>query len=207
VSDKLNGLRIIVKRGPATVYGVARVRYNEGHPNAGQYEIERADGTSFLAPFADCRVALDWNLTPLHGRFTGVEFFQPKFLAGCTVQDGHLFTRSHGVTVPSDLTMLRDLVSGIEPGQSVDWYSHGCNEFRGRLVIDSVTPTGMTMKGGKGAHPTKCTWPVTGEPDIGPQYAHEFLVEDSRIRFLRVSPKRYGTGVADSVTITFNRKG
>lgn len=205
MSRDLLGLRVLVRKDGGLVYGVARVRYNEGHTYAGNYEIETADGTSFLAPLDTCTVGANWDVTPEEGRFTGAQFFRPQFLAGVTTQDGHLFSRSHGVVVPSDLPRLRKLAAIIEKGQTINWYSHGSNEFRGDLKVTSVNSGGITLKSGKTTR--VCTWPTTGEAKIGPQYATEFLVENNRIRFLLVSPKRYGTGVTDSVTLTIKERG
>lgn len=200
---KLLGLRVVARTEDGEDWGVARVRYNIPHQHCRKYEIERPDGSAFLAEYSDCRPAPNWDDTPEQYRVGGSEFYRPKFLAGATVQNHTLFGRDHGVVVPSDLAALRRQVAGLEPGQKIGFYSHGCNEFRGELVIGSVTDAGITMRGGKGAHPTRCTWPTSGEPEMGPQSAREFLVEPGKIRFLRVPPRRTGKGVSDSVTITF----
>jgi hypothetical protein len=207
VNLNLTGLRIVVDTDAETVYGVARVRYLDGHQWAGTYEIERADGTSFLAPWEDCTPGPNWDVTPEEGRFTGAEFFRPNFLAGCTNRDFRLFGRSHGTVLPSDMATVRELAATVETGQSVNWFGHGANEFRDDLVITRKDDTGISMTDRKGRVTKRCDWPVTGEPEIGPQYAHEFLVDGNKLRFLRVSPKRYGKGVDDSLTLTFGRKG
>lgn len=203
----LTGLRVVVDTDAETVFGVARVRYLDGHQWAGTYEIERADGTSFLAPWEDCVPGPNWDVTPEEGRFTGAEFFRPNFLAGCTNRDFRLFGRSHGTVVPSDMATLRELAATVEVGQAVNWFGHGANEFRDDLVITRKDDTGISMTDRKGRITKRCNWPVTGEPEIGPQYAREFLVDGRKLRFLSVSPKRYGKGVDNSVTLTFGRKG
>lgn len=204
--------------GPA--FGVARIWYREGHPNAGHVEVELRDGPPVLVPVENFRFAPNWDVTPEEGRFTGAEFYQPQFMAGATLQDSHLFSRGHGVTVPSDLARLRELTATIEPGDVIGWLSHGCNEFVGDLVVTEVSESKIWLKNpksgkaGKGTHPTGCTWPTTGEPEIGPQYAYEFMVSRSRgvapkdqIEFIHVGPKRYGTGPGGSLTLILKGKG
>lgn len=207
MNRNLTGLRVLVQKGGGLVYGVARVRYNEGHVHAETYEIETADGTSFLARWDDCVPAANWDVTPEEGRFTGAQFFRPNFLDGATTQDSHLFRRDHGVVLPGDLAMLRKLAATVEPGWSVGWYSHGCNEFRGDLVVGSVDGERVYLRGtGKGYHPSIFTWPTTEEAEIGPQFGSEFIVEPGKLRIVRVYPARSGKGPADSLTLTF-RKG
>lgn len=205
--DALLGLRVLVGKGGGLVYGVARVRYNEGHVHAGNYEIETADGTSFLAPVGDCLPGKNWDVTPEEGRFTGAEFFRPNFLDGATGQDRGLFTRDHGVIVPSDMDRLRSLIATVEAGQKVGFYGHGCNEFRGQLVIDSIDDQGIRMKGGKGPHPVYSAWPTSGQAEISAQYAYEFLVEGGMLHTVCVPPARYGSHARKAVTLTFEGKG
>lgn len=200
-------------------FGVSRVWYLDGHANAGHVEVERKDEPPVLVPVEKIQVAPNWDVTPEEGRFTGAEFYRPQFLAGSTLQDWRLFMRGHGVTVPSDLARLRELTATIEEGDVIDWISHGCNEFRGELIVAGVTETAIGLKSpksgkaGKGVHPTGYRWPTTGEPEIGPQYAYEFMVDTTggampknRIRFVHVGPKRYGTGPDDSLTLVLKGK-
>lgn len=214
--DSLLGSRVLVKKGGGLVYGVARVRYNEGHAYGGSYEIETADGNPFLAVAGECTLGANWDVTPEEGRFTGEEFYRPVFLDGATVQDSRLFARSGGVTVPSDPARVRELAARVKPGRTVYWDNTGSNEFRGELVVAGAAGARIGLenpKGKKGGHPTGFTWPVEAGPDIGPQYAHEFLVDTTggpaakdRLTFIRVSPKRYGKGPAASLILTFGRE-
>lgn len=188
-------------------FGVARIWYDLGHAYEGNCEAELIDGTSVLVPIKDVQVAPNWDETPEEGRFTGSEFFRPRFLEGLMSHDRLFFQRSHGVVLPSDLEAVRKLVATVEPGQTVQWYSHGSNEFRGDVTVDSVDDKGMTLKGGSKSQPTGLMWPTSSEPEIGPQYAEEFIVEGRKLRFFRVSPKRYGQGPSESLTLMFKRKG
>jgi hypothetical protein len=47
------------------------------------------------------------------------------------VKQGEAKVSGANVIFPGDYALLRDLVNEVEPGWSADWFSHGCNEFRG----------------------------------------------------------------------------
>lgn len=194
----LTGLRVTFDTGDGTAYGVARVRYHEGHAHAGRYEIERADGTSFLASLDTCRPGPNWEDTPEEGRFTGAEFFTPAFLDGTRRR---FLSASPGVAVPGDMGALRELVEQVEPGWEVDWYSHGANEFRGRVTVESVDARGMRVKAPEGA-PSGFTWPTAGV-EFGPQYAWEFQVDGSALHIVSVPAKRTGKSPSRSLSLTF----
>lgn len=100
---KLLGLRVVARTESGEDWGVARVRYSIPHQNCRKYEIERPDGSAFLAEYNDCRPAPNWDDTPEKYQFIGSQFYRPQFLAGATAQDQSLFGRSHGVVIPSSL--------------------------------------------------------------------------------------------------------
>lgn len=185
-------------------FGVSRVWYKEGHPHAGSCEVELIDGTSVLVPIEDVQFAPNWDVTPEEVRFTGVDLFRPKFLAGATTQDRQRLSRSHGVILPGDLSLVRELAEMVEPGWSVDWDSYGCNEFRGHLTIISKDDKKVTFKNEKGYHPGWFSWPTREEPDVGPQLATEFMVTPGRLHFFHIY--RNSGGPRESLTLTF-RKG
>lgn len=195
----LTGLRVAVETGDGLAYGVARVRYHDGHTHAGRYEIERADGTSFLAPLDACRPGPDWKDTPESGRFTGAEFFVPAFLDDTRRR---FLSAGSGVAVPGDLGAARELIDRIEPGWEVDWYNHGANEFRGRVTVESVDARRMRVKAPKGA-PSGCTWPTAGV-EFGPQYAREFEVAGNALHFVSVPARRTGKHPRRSLSLTFH---
>ncbi len=108
--------------------------------------------------------------------------------------------------MPSNLDLVQELAASVEPGWAVGWYSHGCNEFRGDLVVESVHDGGIKFAGGKGYNPGGFSWPITGEAEIGPQFGSEFIVEPGKLRIVRVYPARSGKGPADSLTLTFRKE-
>lgn len=199
--SKLLGLRVVAKAEVGEDWGVARVRYSIPHQHGMKYEIERSDGSAFLADYADCRPAPNWNETPEEHQFIGSEWYKPKFLAGATRQH-RIFGTDHGVVVPSDMDALRALVARIEPGFRVQWYSHGCNEFRGGVTVESVDSKGLRVKSPTGA-PTSCVWP-TAPIEFGPQYAYEFQVEGDAFHSVRVPPRRTGKGPSRALSLTFS---
>ena len=188
----LTGLRVLVQKGGGLIYGVARVRYSDGHTHAGHYEIETADGASLLAPFDSCTVAANWDITPKEGRFTGSEIFWPAFLDG--TRRAYLST-SPGVVVPGDMDRLRKLIERVKPGDSVNWVSHGCNEFQGAVTVASVDAKGFSLASLPKA-PQSCDWPT--EED-------EFEVEGNTLHFVRVPSRRTGKHPSRSLSLTFRR--
>lgn len=203
---ELTGLRVLVETDGDPVYGVARVRYNEGHSHAGMYEVERADGTSFLALWGECGPGpslpsnFKWDAIPEDVRFCGSQFFEPSFLDGT----GRRFlTASPGVVVPGDMEALRALVSRVEPGFEVDWMGHGSNTFRGLVTVSTVDDKGVGVKAPAGA-PTYCTWPAAGI-EMGPQYGNEFWVEGDTLHFVHVPPRRTGKMPSPALSLTFKR--
>mgnify|MGYP001608701485 FL=1 len=205
LNDRLYAFgRMIFPTPAGDRFGVSRVWYKEGHPHAGNCEAELIDGTSVLVPIEDVQVAPNWDVTPEEGRFTGSEFFRPKFLAGATTQDRfRLFSHGNGVLIPGDLSLVRELAGTVEPGWTVKWYSHGCNEFRGDLTIVSADDKGVELKGEKGYYPKRFLWPTTGEPDIGPQIATEFSVGPGKLHFFHVY--RSSGGPSKALTLTFKK--
>lgn len=193
INYHVTGLRVTVDADGGTVYGVARVKYNAGHTNAGHYEVERADGPPLLVPAAECRTAPDWDETPEEGRFTGVELYRPHFLDDTGRE--YLSTGS-GVIVPGDMKRLRRLTEWVEPDDLVRWVSHGSNEFRGDVEVSSVDAHGFGVRGPANA-PQFCRWPVEGD---------EFEVDGLALHFVRVPPKRTGKSAQRSLSLTFWRR-
>lgn len=189
-NDELTGLRVLVGKGGGLVYGVARVRYNEGHEHAGKYEIETAEGDSFLAGFGQCVPGKNWDVTPEEGRFTGAEIFRPKFL-GMTGRE--FITRSPGVIVPGSMAQMWRLFDPVRKGWTVDWYSHGANEFRGTLTVTDRNESEFTVESGKTRF--RYTWPQVGE---------EFEVIGNTLHEVRVPPKRTGKHPSRSLSLTIH---
>jgi len=188
----LTGLRVKAEADGGLVYGVARVRYNDGHIHAGNYEVERRDGTSFLAPFDACTVGDNWDDTPENGRFVGAEIFRPAFLDSTRRKFLH---SDHGVVVPGSMKQFRELADKVKPGWAVSWYSHGANEFRGDVRVASVEPWGLRISGPKGA-PETCRWPDAGD---------EFdVIGGIRLDYIRVPPRRTGKSPSRSLSLAFH---
>ncbi len=189
-NDSLTGLRVKVGLANRPVYGVARVRYNEGHTHAGKYEIETAGSDSFLAPFDACRPGDNWDVTPEEGRFTGAEIFRPKFLD----DTGRKFlSRSPGVIVPGNMAQMWKLFDPVRKGWTVDWYSHGANEFRGTLTVIDRGESEFTVESGKTRF--RYSWPGVGE---------EFEVDGNTLHEVRVPPKRTGKHPSRSLSLTIH---
>lgn len=175
----LTGLRVIVQTGGETFYGVARVRYMEGHRNAGTYEVERKEQPPVLVPWESCLPGPNWDDTPEEGRFLGSQFYRPQFLDG--TRRAYL-SGSPGVIVPGDMDRLRQWIDVAKPGYRVRWESHGCNEFVGTLAIEATDDRGLRLTGPPDA-PKHCTWPAEGD---------EFEVNGNALHFWRTPPKRTG---------------
>jgi hypothetical protein len=190
VSSELTGLRVKVGLANRPVYGVARVRYNEGHTHAGKYEIETADGTSFLAPFDSCRTGDNWDVTPEEGRFTGAEIFRPNFLDGTGKE---FLSRSPGVIVPGSMARMWKLLDPVRKGWTVEWFGRGANEFRGTLTVAEREEAAFRLAG---KYPFHYVWPQVGE---------EFEVDGNTLHEVRVPPKRTGKHPSRSLSLTFHR--
>lgn len=199
MSLNLTGLRVVADMDGETIYGVARVRYLSGHLNAGTYELERDGQPPILAPWDDCLPGPDWKDTPEERRFAGEEFYRPAFLDG--TRRTYLSTGC-GVIIPGDMDRLRNLIAKVTPGDNVNWYSYGANEFRGDLTVDSVDERGVTLSGPANA-PKSYRWPDAEE--FGPQYAHEFEITGTVLHVVRVPPKRTGKHQYRSLSLTFRR--
>jgi hypothetical protein len=204
--DRLLGVRVIAETDDGSVHGVTRVRYDDGHVNSGMYEIEQANGTSFLAsgstlqPGPNLPSNMKWDTLPEDVRFCGAEFFRPAFLDGTGRQ---FLAASPGVLVPSDMEALRVFVSRIEPGFEVSWWGHDCNTFRGVATVESVDDKGVRMRAPEGC-PPYCAWPTAGV-EVGPQYGYEFQVQGDALHFMHVPPKRYGETPRPALSLTFKR--
>lgn len=182
-------------------FGVSRVWYKAGHTHAGKCEVELIDGTSVLIPVEDVQVAPNWDETPEEGRFMGSEFFRPAFLDG--TRRAYLST-GHGVIVPGDMDRLRTLIEQVQPGDRVKWYSHGSNEFRGDLKVESVNPKGFKVKAPVQNAPREFDWPTVGS-EITAQYGYEFEVNGNALHIVRVPPARTGKAHSRSLTLAFKR--
>lgn len=193
----LTGLRVVAATPDGPASGVARVRYDHGHQHAGHYEVERADGTSFLAPVDTCTPGPNWDETPEEGRFTGAEFFLPAFLDGTRRR---FLSAGPGVVVPGDMEQLRELADRIEPGWTVRWVSHNANEFRGTVEIDAVDDKGFSITGPKDG-PRRYDWPKVVE--YGPQFAQEFDAGGDKLVIVRVHRRRTGKAASVSRELTF----
>lgn len=190
MSDALTGLRVKVGLKTRPMYGVARVRYNEGHLHAGKYEIETADGASFLAAFDLCTPGDNWDVTPEEGRFTGSEIFRPNFLDGTGKK---FLSRGPGVVVAGSMAELWKLLDPVRKGWTVDWFSHGANEFRGTLLVTEREEAAFRLAGARAFH---YTWPQVGE---------EFEIIGNTLHEVQVPPKRTGKSASRSLSLTFYR--
>jgi hypothetical protein len=171
-------------------FGVGRVWYQEGHRQAGHVEVERRDGSPALVPVESCQVGANWDDTPKGGRFTGSELYRPAFLD----DTGKRFLRrDHSVIIPGDMKRARALLERVRPGWTVDWFSHGCNEFRGVLTVTEAHDGHFSLTGGKNA-PTRYTWPEEHE---------EFDIEGDRLTEIRVHEARTGKPPSRSLTLKF----
>lgn len=190
--------RIVAETDDGPVYGVARLRYDEGHAHAGQYEVERADGTSFLSPGEALRPGPNWDVTPEEGRFVGAEFFRPAFLD----ETRRRFLKTGpGVLVPGDMEALRALAERIEPGWQVHWFNSCPNTFRGLVTVGSVTGGSLVLE--KPREPSwGFSWPTSGI-EMGAQYGHEFEVQGNTFLRLDVGPRRYGKAVSIGLSLKF----
>lgn len=194
---KLTGLRVQFPAHGATGYGVARVRYETGHKHGGHYEVERPDGTALLVSWADAAPAPDWDASPKESQFGGSELYVPEFRDG----PGRAFmSTGSGVLVPGDLSALNFLTGRIREGDTVNWYSHGCNEFRGDLTVCGINADRLTVTGDRKA-PGGLTWPGRET---------EFEVTDgllrsggTTLRFYRVPERRTGKHRESALDLTF----
>jgi hypothetical protein len=137
--------------------------------------------------------------TPEEHRFAGTEFYRPAFLD--ETRRAYL-TAGCGVIVPGDMDQLRNLIAKVEPGDSVNWYNYGANEFRGDLTVDSKDEREVALSGSANA-PKSYRWPDAEE--FGPQYAHEFEVAGTALHIVRVPPARTGKHPSRSLSLTFRR--
>jgi hypothetical protein len=138
------GFRVKVILREGVTYGLARVRFGEGHRYAGHYEVQRAEAAAILVPFESVEPGPSSSPHLLRGPQApevdqappGVEFpdsrepYRPVFAEPGVKQSGAKVSGAN-VIFPGDYALLRDLVNEVEPGWSADWFSHGCNEFRG----------------------------------------------------------------------------
>lgn len=194
---KLTGLRVQFPSHGATGYGVARVRYETGHMHAGHYEVQRADGTALLVPWANCEPAPNWDVAPMESQFAGTELYIPQYRDTTGRQ---FMSTGSGVLVPGDGARLKTLVGSVREGDTVGWYSHGCNEFRGELTVARVDADGMAVTGHPKA-PVYAAWPDRRE---------EFEITDgllrsggTTLRIYRVPERRTGKHRESALDLTF----
>jgi hypothetical protein len=190
VNRSLTGLRVLVEREGGLVYGVARVRYLHGHRYAETYEIETAEGDSFLAAWNECTPAANWDVTPREGRFTGAQIFTPRFLDGTGRE---FLERGHGVLIPGSMKDLWTLLDPVRKGWTVEWFSHGANEFRGTLTVSEREESAFRLTGKVAFH---YSWPTVGE---------EFEIQGNALHEVRVPHARLGKGLSRSLSLTFKR--
>lgn len=198
----MTGLRVKFWHGNGWDFGVARVKYNQGHRNAGRYEVERDGKDPVLVHYQDCETAPNWDDTPPEHRFTGAEFYLPSFIDNTRRA---FLSASCGVMIPGDMDRMRELADKVRPNWRIQWFGRGANEFRGELIVGAPLSNGngFRLHGGKGA-PLSFTWP-TGGITTGPQYAHEFEVTGTGLHIVRVPPKRTGKSASRSLSMEFSR--
>ncbi|MFE0472622.1 hypothetical protein ACFW2V_13505 [Streptomyces sp. NPDC058947] len=193
----LTGLRVRVTMKGETVYGLARVRFGEGHRYAGHYEVQRVGAASILAPFESVEPGPNADRIP-----PGVEFpdrrepYRPAF-AEPGVKQTRAEISGANVIFPGDYALLRDLINEVKPGWSADWFSHGCNEFRGTRKI--VGNDGKRIE----FTPMKGVFSDSGWPEEG----DDFTIHRTRkgIKLTEYDPDNaYCGGRASCVTITFS---
>jgi hypothetical protein len=192
----LTGLRVEVLMKGVTVYGLARVRFGEGHRYAGHYEVQRVGAAAILAPFGSVEPGPNADRIP-----PGVEFpdsrepYRPVF-AEPGVKQTRVKISGANVIFPGDYALLRDLINEVEPGWSADWFSHGCNEFRGTRQITGNDGKRIEFAPVKGVF-SGSAWPEEGD---------DFTIHRTRkgVELATYDPDNaYCGGRAQRVTITF----
>ncbi|MFF8902520.1 hypothetical protein ACF082_34180 [Streptomyces lydicus] len=175
-----------------TVYGLARVRYSEGHKHAGHYEVERVSAPPVLVPFGDAEPGPNADQIP-----PGVEFpdrrvvYRPLF-AEPGVKETSARVSGANVIFPGNMERLWELVALVQSGWTVHWTSHEDNEFRGQLSVAEVSGSEVRMNPTKGA-PSRYTWPLEGD---------DFTIEGTAITKYKAD-HAYTGGRASTLTLRF----
>lgn len=178
MSLNLTGLRVKVTLRGKTVYGLARVCFDEGHRYAGNYEVQRVNGAAILVPFGSVEPGPNADQIPPGVEFPDLDIpYQPVFAEPGVMQSGAKVTGKN-VIFPGDYSLLRDLINEVDPGWLVRWTSHEANGYAGNRTVAEVTNSGVRLDPKEGA-PEYYTWPAEGE---------DFVVEH---------PRRGGTAITE----------
>lgn len=161
----LTGLRVQRVTKDGTVYGLARVRFGEGHRYAGHYEVQRVGAAAMLVPFGELKPGPNANQIPPGVEFPDLdEAYRPVF-----AEPGVMQTRADvtgkNVIFPGDYALLRDLINEVGPGWRLKWTSHETNEYCGDHVVTGTTKGGVRFSGTKYG-PKGYTWPAEGDDFI-----------------------------------------
>ncbi|MFE7120767.1 hypothetical protein ACFU99_35585 [Streptomyces sp. NPDC057654] len=175
-----------------TVYGLARVRYGDGHKHAGHYEVERVSAPPILVPFGDAEPGPNADQIP-----PGVELpnlgaaYHPLF-AEPGVQEACDGVSGANVIFPGSMRKLRELITLVQSGWAVHWISHEANEFRGQLDVAEVSASGVRMNHAQGA-PSRYAWPLEGD---------DFTIQGTAITEYKAD-HAYTGGRASTLTLRF----
>lgn len=188
----LTGRRVRVHVKGETVYGLARVRYGDGHKHAGHYEVERVSAPPILVPFGNAEPGPKRDQIP-----PGVEFpdrrvaYRPLF-AEPGIKETSARVSGVNVIFPGNMERLRELIALVQSGWIVHWTSHEANEFRGQLTVAEVSESEVRMNPAKGA-PSRYAWPLEGD---------DFSIEGTAITTYKADHP-YTGGRASTLTLRF----
>lgn len=192
VKRPLTGLRVRVHVKGETVYGLARVRYRDGHEHAGHYEVERVSAPPILVPFGDAEPGPNADQIP-----PGVEFpdrrvaYRPLF-AEPGVKETAARVSGANVIFPGNMEKLRELIALVRSGWTVHWTSREANEYRGQLRVAEVSASEVRMNPTKGS-PSRYTWPLEGD---------DFTIESTAITRYKAN-HAYTGDRASTLTLRF----
>jgi hypothetical protein len=134
------GPRVTVQTENGVRYGLVRVRYENGHVNAGHCEVEFTDGDPALIPFEAITPGPNAIDTP-----TGVTFpdirkaYRPLFLGDTRLRH----VSGVNLTIPGDMEALRELREKLRDGIHLHVTDHDYGNRSGERVITGINDAGM----------------------------------------------------------------